>query len=504
MMKKQINEDKKVGIEKIEKIEKLESSTSLIIKNAGTHKAYKAHTHKVLHVIKWMNKIVKSLTITKAMNSVINYARASIVGTTLLYHFFKYAFLGDYDQRVIDVIQSLSRKSPMYVKIFQALAGSTGILSEKVQKYLIVFSDNVPFTDDEESAQELFDYLDKIGEEYPEYKITEISLQPVHSGTVSLVYEGLMKDQKNINDDGTQVVMIKYVRNGIKEKMIKAVEDTEYLIKILNMIPSVRAFNLSWVLKENRKLLLEQTSMRVEMNNMNDLLSKTQGKKERDYVKIPKPYDVYTENNDNVLVMEKIEGKRIEDVSCEDKEAYGLMIARNTVDTIMIDGLYHGDLHRGNVLFLENNGVKQIGLLDFGIIGRLSECERLTISSFFISLGMKRYDDVINNLLGSYANKESIDRMDKKKYEDMITDLVDIAETACVSRDGFGSRELTQINNLVVKNGLVLDPIFCVIEMSIAMSSTVCKELDTKHRNFMSYLHEVIQEKMDLTLFDDV
>ena len=102
------------------------------------------------------------------------------------------------------------------------------------------------------------------------------------------------------------------------------------------------------------------------------------------------------------------------------------------------------------------------------------------------------------------STTSEIERKDiyKEKYDEMIRELIDITEIACMSRDGFSSKEITKINNILVNNDLLLDPIFYIIEMSIAMSITVCKELDTKHKNFMSYLQEVIQEKIDISLFD--
>ena len=51
------------------------------------------------------------------------------------------------------------------------------------------------------------------------------------------------------------------------------------------------------------------------------------------------------------------------------------------------DDVYHADLHRGNILFIEGND-GEAWIIDFGIMGRLSESEKLTLSSFFISLGM--------------------------------------------------------------------------------------------------------------------
>ena len=66
------------------------------------------------------------------------------------------------------------------------------------------------------------------------------------------------------------------------------------------------------------------------------------------------------------------------------------------IKSLLFDGLYHGDLHAGNILFLENN---KIGILDFGIIGELTREEQNEYFEFFNYLKDEDIDSLINNLL---------------------------------------------------------------------------------------------------------
>ena len=420
-----------------------------------------------------------------------NLFRASRVGLTILYHLAKYALFGDYDTCMIELIQALSERGPIYVKVLQSLAGNTGFLSPTVQEFLTTFSDNVPYSDDEEHMDQIHKRLEFIKGKHPNLVVSNVSEKPIHSGTVSLVYSAMLGDTP---------VVIKCNRRGIRLKMIKAIEEAEYVVAALGLIPSIRTLNLPSILSENRLSLIDQTSMGYELGNLTELRRNIQ---DRDYVIAPRPYPEFTESFDDMLVMDKITGRRLNEVPVEDNEAYGTLIAHQCVDSIIKDGVYHADLHRGNILFIEgNDGAKKLGLLDFGIMGRLSESEKLTLSSFFISLGMGNYDDVVSSLIATVINGDALSAMNPIERKRMVADLVTLTEDACASRDGFTPQHMRHINDVFTEHGLKLAPVFCRIELALAMNMSVSKSLETKEKNYMSYLRDVIKEKMDLTVYN--
>ena len=76
--------------------------------------------------------------------------------------------------------------------------------------------------------------------------------------------------------------------------------------------------------------------------------------------------------------------------------------ARTFFKTVMIDGLFHGDLHGGNLFVLPDN---RLGIIDFGIVGRLSRKARDQLANMVMSL----VDEDFENLCYLYAELGSAD-----------------------------------------------------------------------------------------------
>jgi ubiquinone biosynthesis protein len=97
---------------------------------------------------------------------------------------------------------------------------------------------------------------------------------------------------------------------------------------------------------------------------------------QRDYV-IPRPHPELV--TPRVLVMERLEGFKFDDVAGMkdagvDTEAVVRTGLVGLMEGAMIHGIFHGDLHGGNLFVLPDG---RTALLDFGIVGRLSEPRRL-------------------------------------------------------------------------------------------------------------------------------
>src|SRR5690606_4396552 len=87
-----------------------------------------------------------------------------------------------------------------------------------------------------------------------------------------------------------------------------------------------------------------------------------------------------------MLVMERLDGFRFEDVAGMkaagvDTEAVVRTGMIGGMEGAMIEGIFHGDLHGGN-LFVRPDG--RTALLDFGIVGRLSEPKRIALLGLLV------------------------------------------------------------------------------------------------------------------------
>ena len=98
---------------------------------------------------------------------------------------------------------------------------------------------------------------------------------------------------------------------------------------------------------------------------------------QRDYV-IPRPHPELV--TPRVLVMERLEGFKFDDVAghagrrASTPRPWCAPGWSGFMEGAMIHGIFHGDLHGGNLFVLPDG---RTALLDFGIVGRLSEPRRL-------------------------------------------------------------------------------------------------------------------------------
>jgi ubiquinone biosynthesis protein len=82
------------------------------------------------------------------------------------------------------------------------------------------------------------------------------------------------------------------------------------------------------------------------------------------------------------------------------------------------DGFFHGDLHAGNFVVLDNS---HVGLIDFGVVGRLNKRTQDSIASILVALAVEDYDRVAYEYvdLAPYSEQLDID-----KYAKDLRDLI--------------------------------------------------------------------------------
>jgi ubiquinone biosynthesis protein len=117
-------------------------------------------------------------------------------------------------------------------------------------------------------------------------------------------------------------------------------------------------------------------------------------------VVIPRVYKSLSTHK--ILTLEKLEGIRVTDLKALDASG----INRKTIveigakaffKSVMLDGLFHGDLHAGNLFVLPGN---RLGIIDFGIVGRLSQKSRDQLANMVMALLTEDYE----NLCYEYAD----------------------------------------------------------------------------------------------------
>jgi ubiquinone biosynthesis protein len=145
---------------------------------------------------------------------------------------------------------------------------------------------------------------------------------------------------------------------------------------LVGRIPVAALANPPALVELFAETIVEELDFRLEADNMMDIAGILAETNQRSLV-VPRPHpDLVTRR---VLVMERLDGFSWDDVAGMQRAGIDTsavvtagMIA--FLEGAMLFGIFHGDLHGGN-LFVRPDG--RVALLDYGITGRLEEPKRL-------------------------------------------------------------------------------------------------------------------------------
>jgi aarF domain-containing kinase len=129
-------------------------------------------------------------------------------------------------------------------------------------------------------------------------------------------------------------------------------------------------------------------------------------------------------STERVLVMERFYGHRVDDVEkmrdATDAEERLLIGMRAWFQCMILHGFFHGDVHAGNLMALDDG---RIGFLDFGIVGRFSPERREQVTDYLIAFATGDFRKLAEVMIAM----GSIDR-DKIDLDSLSKDLEAVYE----------------------------------------------------------------------------
>ena len=407
----------------------------------------------------------------------------------------------DYNAMIKNIASKMSHKNIFFTKIFQAFANNNNLFDKDLFHHFITYTDNVTYNTNEIDYNGLYDLINIARKNNDELSIeSEI---PIKSGNIALVYNGKLNGKN---------VIIKYRRKNIIEKFNKSMSEIELLVNISGKIPYLRDLNISDLFEENREIMTNQLNFLNEVKNINTFREKF---KDVHNICIPEVYSYFTDENPCAIIMEKIEGNRIENILSEDKHEYSKILSRFNLKCVFYDAIYHADLHSGNVIFMkeyhsfkdENNNmttepVLKIGIIDYGIIGTMTREEQNIFFTFFKILVSKDHKELsifITENLSEKIDKSLLDISEGDK--NILVNKISTICCAVLESDSkfFGGEEIYEINKILKTQNLQFSKFFCRVELAIAISENVCNSLATNS----SYIEQMMIAFKDI-FGDDV
>jgi predicted unusual protein kinase regulating ubiquinone biosynthesis (AarF/ABC1/UbiB family) len=412
---------------------------------------------------------------------------------------FLYRFVDkDYTLFIEKITNKLANINILYVKIFQSIALNNRFIDDKINNILLKFTDNAPWNKNDIC----FDTLLELRKEYINFENENenngnenndiynedddiYSIEPINSGMISLVF-------KSYNKLTNEAIIIKLKRKNIEEKLTNAIDNLLFLIKIISYMPFIKKYKIQEIVERNIDIIKHQTDFHEEVENIIKIRRNCENLK---YIIIPNVFDKVTKKYPNVIMMEYIEGIKIDQIEKEDYEPFAKQVLKFGIITSIIHGFTHGDLHSGNILFIKDeNNIKnkyKIGILDFGIMYIIEKEFKEKLFDVFTNIFNEQPNVTAEKLLlsGFMEPVELLKNLPEEKYNyllNMATSMLD--ETLNTSKKANQIqlyKFLVNFNNYlntqkIIDIGLKPSDQFVKFQLVLAMSHGItlllCKE----------------------------
>ncbi len=259
---------------------------------------------------------------------------------------------------------SIERLGPTYIKLAQIISSGEGLFPEELVSEFKKCRDQVPAQSFEvvrATVEEDFGApLEDIFASFDETPLAAASIAQVHA---AVLLTG-------------QSVVVKVQRTTVALLVNKDIRVMAWLAPFLvGRLPFASLANPPALVELFAETISEELDFRLEAQNMLDVAASFVALKQNGYI-IPRPHPTLVTRR--VLVMERLSGFNFDDVeSMRDAGVDTHEVVRTGMIGFMegaiIEGIFHGDLHGGNLFVLPDG---KVALLDFGITGRMDERQR--------------------------------------------------------------------------------------------------------------------------------
>ena len=294
------------------------------------------------------------------------------------------AFFGNTESnRGIRLRKALEELGPIFVKFGQLLSTRPDLIPSDICSELSKLQDSVP-----PFSSELFKKTveDALGSKV-DVIFKTFDDDPLASASIAQVHGAVMPDGRDI--------VVKAVRPGI-EKII--LEDLALLFTIAKLVqkysPDGERLHPVEVVSDYQTVILTELNLQSEGANAS-LLRHNFEKSPLLFV----PEIIWDYSNEKVLVMDRIYAAPVTDIDALRAANVDLkLLAERGVEIFFTQvfehNFFHADMHPGNIFIQKHNDTFRFVLVDFGIMGSLSEFDKKYLAENFIAFFNRDYASV--------------------------------------------------------------------------------------------------------------
>ena len=350
---------------------------------------------------------------------------------------------------------------PTFIKFAQLLSLRADLLPSEFANELRKLQDELPAIGFEEIKKVIESELGGQLDKFFEYVDTDA----LGAASIAQAHKGKLKS-------GEEVIL------KVQRPKIGKIIDTDlsilfYLSQLMEKyLPETRPFNPVGIVEEFSRSIRKELDFFLEATHTQRFYNNFKGD---DRVVIPKVY--WELSTKKILVLQHLKGISVDELDKFDQLGWDRhTIALNGCNIflkqILEFGLFHGDPHPGNILVMDKNGT--LGLLDFGIVGRLDDEIITNCTNVLFAFLAKNYDQLIHEYskLGFLG-----DQVDIKSFKRDFIDFIETYYESPLSKINVGEL-LNNTIEISLKHGIIVPTDLMLLGKTLLFVEELGRALD--------------------------
>ena len=242
----------------------------------------------------------------------------------------------------------------------------------------------------------------ELGGRDPEQVFETIDAAPLASASIAQVHAATLA--------GDVKVVVKVQRPGIQHRVERDLALMGFIARVaMRCSKELRRANLIGIVHDFRRTIREEMDFRMEADNIEAFSRVMADNHLTSKARAPRVHRELT--TARLLTMERFYGVRIDDkpgVDARVDDAMEMLRATSEVfwTCVFLGGFFHGDIHAGNIMVLDDG---RLGYIDFGIFGRFSDSDRIALADWVAAMVSDDGEQMARSIKGMGVVKDSVD-----------------------------------------------------------------------------------------------
>lgn len=356
---------------------------------------------------------------------------------------------------------ALTELGPTFIKLGQVLSTRPDVVGVALAEELQQLQQDAP-ADPFKTVRTIIE--SELGQPLDEFFI-EFDEQPLASASIGQVHHARLADGQD--------VVVKVQHAGIEQKVRVDLDILAGLADLAENIPEFKNYRPRATVAEFQRTLLRELDFGREERHMQEFAHNFAHDPR---VRIPRTYPDLTTGR--VLTMECLNGVKLAEhgrlmAAGVDLVETARRGAELYVEMIFTHGFYHADPHPGNLLVLDGN---VIGLLDYGMVGRIDDQLREDIEEMLLAI-VQRDSAMLTAVMTRIGQMPA--GMDQAALSVEITDFV--AHYATQRLDEFNlSSALNEMTEIIRRYQIKLPARIALLLKVLVMLEGTSRQLSPK------------------------